>query len=81
MIQPPRRGPTIGPIMAPMPKMAMAWPCFSRGKASSRMDWLIGTRPPPPMPWRTRKNMRLFRLHAEPHMKELNVNNAMEAIW
>ena len=33
------------------------------------------------MPWRTRKKTRLCRLQAEPHMKELKVKRAMEAIW
>ena len=53
---------------------------FFPGKLSSRIDWLIGTSPPPPSPCRTRKKTRLPRLQAEPHMKELNVKSAIEAI-
>ncbi len=67
--------------MAPIPKMAIARPCFSRGNDSSRIDWLMGTRPPPASPWITRKKTRLFRLQAEPHMNEAKVNRAMDAIW
>ena len=42
-----------------MPKIAIATPCCFGGNASSRMDWLTGTRPPPASPCSTRKKIRL----------------------
>ena len=81
MIQPPMMGPRIGPTMAPMPKIAIATPCCFGGNASSRMDWLTGTSPPPAIPCITRKKIRLGRLQAEPQRKELTVNRTMEPIW
>jgi hypothetical protein len=42
------------------------------------MDWEMGCRAPPPTPWKTLKKIRLVRLHAEPHKRELMVNREME---
>jgi hypothetical protein len=35
-------------------------------------------RAPPPNPCRTLKNIRLWRFHEEPHIKELKVKRAMD---
>jgi hypothetical protein len=54
-----------------MPKRRV--PCFlNRAETADRT--------PPPIPG-TLKNTRLWRLQAEPHMKELKVKRAIEAIW
>ena len=56
----------------------MAMPCWAGGKASSRMDWLRGWSPPPPIPWMILKTIRLVRLQAEPQRKELAVKRVID---
>ena len=46
-----------GATTTPMPKMAMAMPCFSRGKLSTRMACDTGCSAPPPRPCSTRKKI------------------------
>jgi len=78
VIQPPSRGPTMGPIMMPIPKIAMAVPCWCRGKVSRRIACEMGCSDPPESPWMTRKKMRARRLQEAPQRKELTVNRTME---
>ena len=60
--------------------MASAWPCFSRGKASSRMAWLKGTSGAPQIPWARRKITMLSRFHDTPHSAEEITKPTMEKI-
>jgi len=60
--------------------MAMAIPCWAGGKTSSNMDWLRGCRAPPPIPWRTLKNIRDGRLQENPHKRELVVKRPIDPI-
>ena len=69
-----------GATTTPMPKIAMAMPCFSRGKLSTRMACETGCSAPPPSPCRTRKKISTPSEGAMPHKKELNVNSATQII-
>ena len=60
--------------------MASAWPCFSFGKASSRMAWLKGTSGAPQMPCASRKITMLSRFHERPHSAEEITKPTMEKI-
>ncbi len=80
MIQPPRAGPTIGPNMAPTPKIALAIPRSRGGKVSRRIAWLFGISAPPAAPWRIRKKIRVPRLGAAPQRKEAMVKRMMQVM-
>ena len=57
-------------ISTPTPNIVIAEPCFSSGKLSSSTPWVLGCRPPPASPWRSRKKMSCGRLVAMPHRPE-----------
>ena len=63
-IQPPSVGPTTGATTTATPNNANAWPRFSGGKESARIDWETGTMPPPPTPCRMRNSSSESRLQA-----------------
>ncbi len=71
--QPPRVGPMIGPTMMPAPKMAMAWPSFSRGLMSIIVAWASGASTAPQMPCATRNSTISSRLVAMPQSSEAPV--------
>ena len=48
--QPPSVGPTTGATTTATPNSAKAWPRFSGGKESARIDCATGTMPPPAKP-------------------------------
>src|SRR5262249_16251328 len=51
---------------AATPNSAKAWPRFSGGKESARIDCATGTMPPPPRPCRTRNSNSACRFGANP---------------
>ena len=55
-------------------------PRFSGGKASARIAWALGCRPPPPKPCNTRKQISSGRLGARPHRNELAVNSTTQVM-
>ena len=67
-----------GAVSPATPNSVMAVPCFSGGKLSIRIPWLAGWRPPPAMPWITRKRISSSRLVARPHSTEAMVKTAMD---
>src|SRR6516164_1591187 len=74
-IQPPSVGPTTGATTTATPNSAKAWPRFSGGKESARMDCATGTMPPPPRPCRIRNSNSACRFGANPQSAELSVNS------
>src|SRR5579862_392774 len=60
--------------------MAMAIPCFSRGKLSTRMACELGCIPPPPAPCSTRQITGVVREGASPQSRELIVKITTQAI-
>ena len=78
MIQPPSVGPITGATTTPMPYTAMAMPCFSRGKLSTRIACEIGCSAPPPTPCSTRKKISEPSVGARPHKAELTVKIATQ---
>ena len=68
----------IGATMTPMPKAAIAVPCWRGGKLSSRMDCASGCIPPPPMPCRTRATISMGMVSATPQSSEAMVKIRME---
>ena len=79
MSQPPRNGPIIGAPTTPRPNIAIAMPCFSRGKLSSRIACESGCSAPPPAPCRMRASTSTGMLQANAHKNEAKVNNAVHA--
>ena len=71
--QPPSVGPMMGPNMMPAPKIAMAWPSFSRGLMSIIVAWASGTSMAPQTPWMTRNATISMRLLAMPQSSEATV--------
>jgi len=63
-----------------MPNTAIAIPCCRGGNDSRRIDCEIGWSAPPPIPCKILKKMRLVRLQAAPHKKELTVKRLIENI-
>src|SRR6202046_4031679 len=57
--------------------MAMAMPCFSRGKVSTKSAGESGAKPPPLAPWSTRKKTRRPNEGAKPQSNELRVKSTM----
>ena len=78
MIQPPRVGPSVGPMNTPTPKRAEAKPRCSRVKVSKRMAWEVESRAPPPMPWMKRKATSCQMLWAWPQAIEATVKRRIE---
>jgi len=56
----------------------MAWPRFSGGNASTRIDVATGTMPPPPKPCMMRNSSSNWRVQAMPHSTELAVNSTRQ---
>ena len=69
----------IGPMIVPMPKIAIAWPCRSGGLMRSSVACDSGMRPAPQIPWSPRESTSCSRLVADPHKAEAIVN-AVEVI-
>ena len=80
MIQPPSVGPSAGPTITPMPKMAVEVPRSLSGKTSNRMAWAVEMSAPPPMPWITRQKTSASRLRALPQKNEASVKRMMEPV-
>ncbi len=80
MIHPPSVGPMTGATTMPTPYAAMALPCFSGGKLSSRMDCASGCMPPPPAPCRIRATISMGILSAMPHSMDAPVKARIESI-
>src|SRR6185437_5763946 len=76
--QPPRAGPTIGPIMTPTPQTAIADPCFSGGLISNSTACDRGTSAAPHNPWSKRASTICASDPAIPQSTEASVNPAME---
>ncbi len=68
----------MGPKMTPTPNRAMALPCSSLGKRSSRMAWLMGTMAPPASPCSTRMPMSMGSDTAPPEPMEARVNTTRQ---
>src|SRR6185312_6946952 len=62
--------------MMPAPQIAIAWPTFSRGLMSSRMDCDIGISAAPNRPWMKRNTTISARPEAMPHSAEDTVKPA-----
>ncbi len=77
MSQPPSGGPRIGPTITPMPHIAIAAPCFSRGYTSSKVDCDSGTSDAPNKPCNRRKPTISPIVVAMPHSTEAIVNPAI----
>src|SRR5579862_2010861 len=60
--------------------MAMAIPCFSRGKLSTRMACELGCIPPPPAPCSTRQITSVLSEGASPQRRELIVKITTQAM-
>ena len=60
--QPPSVGPTTGATTTATPNSAKAWPRFSGGKASAKIDCDTGTMPPPAKPCRMRNKRSEFEI-------------------
>src|SRR5260370_1455575 len=56
-----------------MPHTAIAWPCFSRGLMSSRMDCESGTSEAPKIPCSNRDATICARLSDNPHSADATV--------
>ncbi len=69
----------MGPIRAATPNNVMAVPCFSGGKLSIKIAWLLGWSPPPARPWITRNRMICPRLVAMPQSAEAMVNTRIDS--
>src|SRR6185312_5017072 len=76
--QPPRAGPTIGPIITPIPQTAIAEPCFSGGLISSSTACDNGTRAAPHNPWISRASTISPSVPATPHSTEASVKPEIE---
>src|SRR5450830_2031327 len=76
--QPPKVGPRIGPIITPMPQMAMAEPCFSRGLMSSSTACDSGTSAAPNTPCNKRAATISDKVPDKPHSTEAMVKPATE---
>ena len=80
MIHPPSVGPSAGPTMTPMPKIAVDVPRSFSGKTSNRIACAVEMSAPPPMPWMTRQKTSASRLRALPQKKEATVKRMMEPV-
>src|SRR5471032_873658 len=63
-----------------MPQTAIAWPCFSRGLMSSRIDCESGTSEAPKIPWSNRDATSCARLSDNPHSADAIVKPPIEMI-
>src|SRR5581483_11676910 len=68
----------MGATTMPSAQKAIACPRFSGGKASSRIAWERGCKPPPQAPWIIRKKIRKPRLGANPQKNDAVVNPMTE---
>ena len=80
VIQPPSVGPMAGATTTAMPYMAKACPRFSMGNESARIACSDGCNPPPPAPCRTRAKIKIGKLGAIPHKKELAVKSKTQSM-
>ena len=80
MSQPPSVGPRIGPTITPIPQIAIAWPCFSRGLMSSRIDCDSGTSAAPNTPCSRRAPTICTSVSASPHSADATVKPAIDTI-
>src|SRR6185503_3628380 len=76
--QPPSTGPRIGPIITPIPNIAMARGWFCGGLMSNITAWAIGTRKAPDTPWIARKATICGRSWAMAHSTEAAVKAITE---
>jgi hypothetical protein len=76
--QPPNVGPTTGATATATPYSAKAWPRFSGGNASTRIDEATGAMPPPAKPCMMRNSSSNCRFQAMPHSTEFAVNSARQ---
>ena len=77
--QPPSVGPTTGATTTATPNRAKAWPRFSGGKESARIDCETGTMPPPARPWKMRNRSSESRFQASAVAIEATVNSARQS--
>ena len=69
-----------GASTATSPYSENARPRLEGSKESAMMACAMGCKPPPPMPWKTRKSSRKPRLGAMPHRNELMVKITMQSM-
>ena len=80
MIQPPRVGPSVGPTITPIPKMAWPIPRSLAGKTSKRMACAVLMSAPPPIPCTTRAPTSSPSVWALPQKNDATVKMAIEPV-
>src|SRR5699024_4688141 len=80
MMNPPIKGPKIGPTIIPIPKIVFAVFIFSVGKAPITILCAVASSPPPPSPCKQRHKTSSHKEVESPHISEQNVKMTTEAV-